>query len=146
MKRIISLLLAVIVIAMSSSCGPTSGIGLGRKDVIFSLNEIATDAAMKQFKKARKHNQSEILSELLRQANEVYEGCQTIEDVYRLKERLDIVARYIASGKQSFMSAQFALNTLSTKVNNTIREYEGGTTVYNRSDIRGYWDFGQELD
>ena len=36
------------------------------------------------------------------------------------------------------------INILFNKINKTIREYEGGTTIYNETG--GYYDFGQELD
>ena len=35
-------------------------------------------------------------------------------------------------------------NILYNKINKTIREYEGGTTVYNETG--GFYDFGQEVD
>jgi hypothetical protein len=105
---------------------------------------IHTDAAFKQFKKASKMNQAEILNELLRQANKSYVECETIEEIRDLRENVVLINRYLISGKQAFMSAQKEYNILFNKINKTIREYEKGTTLY--LETGGYYDFGQELN
>ena len=112
--------------------------------VAATLDQIHTDAAIKQFKKANKMNQAEILNEFLRQANAEYKKCETIEEIRDLRENVVLINRYLASGKQSFMSAQKDYNILYNKINKTIRDYEGGTTVYNEAG--GFYDFGQEVD
>ncbi len=116
---------------------------LWRKDVSITLQEIHTDAAIKQFKKASKQNQLEILTELMRQANQEYKNCKTINEIYDLRESVVLIERYLASGKQSFMPIQKEFNILYNRINKTIREHEGGTTIYN--EVGGYRDFGQEL-
>ncbi len=141
MKKIITILIALVVMSATfSACG------IARKDVMINLTELRTDAAMKQFKKAKKQNQLEILTELVRQANLAYEKAETIEDMYELRDQLTAIHRYVVSAKQSFMSVQSDLNSLTSRVNRTIREFEGGTTVYHRGDTPGLYDFGQELD
>lgn len=140
-KFLVSLVTVFFIIAGMDSCAAQS---LSRKDVIIPLDMIHTDAAFKQFKKATKMNQAEILNEFLRQANTEYKECETIEEIRDLRENVVLINRYIASGKQSFMSAQKEYNILFNKINKTIREYEGGTTIYNETG--GYYDFGQELD
>lgn len=142
MKKI--LLLAVVAIfttTLSSSCVAQSW---SRKDVIIPLDMIHTDAAFKQFKKANKMNQAEILNEFLREANKVYKECETIEEIRDLRENVVLINRYLASGRQAFMSAQKEYNILYNKINKTIKEYEGGTTIYHETG--GYYDFGQEMD
>lgn len=138
MKKILFILVSILFVV---SCGAQ---GWLRKDVIISLDQIHTDAAFKQFKKATKMNQAEILNEFLRQANTEYKECDTIDQIRDLRENVVLIQRYLASGKQSFMSAQKEYNILSNKINKTIREYEGGTTIYNETG--GYYDFGQELN
>lgn len=138
MKKFLCILVTVMCVV---SCAAQ---GFGRKDVIISLDQIHTDAAFKQFKKATKMNQAEILNEFLRQANAQYKQCDTIDEVRDLRENVVLIQRYLVSGKQSFMSAQKDYNILFNKINKTIREYEGGTTIYNETG--GYYDFGQELD
>ena len=142
MKKILmSILTVLFVVAGMNSCAAQS---FTRKDVLIPLDMIHTDAAFKQFKKANKMNQAEILNEFLRQANAEYKKCETIEEIRDLRENVVLINRYLASGKQSFMSAQKEYNILFNKINKTIREYEGGTTVYNETG--GYYDFGQELN
>ena len=141
MKRF---LLFVITVAIVVSSCSTLSFAQRRKDVLIPLEMIHTDAAFKQFKKASKMNQSEILNEFLRQANATYKDCETIDEIRDLRENVALIKRYLASGKQGFMTAQKEFNILYNKINKTIREYEGGTTVYNETG--GYYDFGQELN
>ncbi len=139
MKRIFTFILTVAVVL--STCGIMSA--QGRKDVIIDLGKVHLDASFKQFKKANKTNQSEILNELIRQANEVYLDCEDIDDVYELQEVMKILQRYQDSSKQAFISVQHSINTLNRKINRTVNEYEGGTFNLDR---KGYDDRGQELD
>lgn len=142
MKKILLMLMtAAFIISGMSSCAAQN---FGRKDVTIPLDLIHTDAALKQFKKATKMNQMEIINEFIRQANEQYKECDTIEEVRDLRENVVLIKRYVASGKQSFMSAMKDYNILYNKIAKTIREYEGATYIVN--DDGGYYDFGQELD
>jgi hypothetical protein len=142
MKKILLMLMtAAFIISGMSSCAAQA---FGRKDVTLPLNLIHTDAAFKQFKKASKMNQLEIISEFIRQANEQYKECETIEEIRDLRENVALINRYLVSGKQSFMSAQKDYNILYNKINKTIREYEGAQYVV--PDTGGFYDFGQELD
>ncbi len=138
MKRILTIILAV---AFALSTSGTASAQMLRKDVTVNLSEIHLDASFKQFKKADKTNQSEVLTELLRQANVAYVECETIEEVYELKELVALIQRYQDSAKQSFMSVQHQINTLNTKINKTIRKYEGGTSDFNNKE---YQDRGQD--
>ena len=140
MKKILLLLTAVL---LTASFMPTSA-QMGRNDVLIPLDMIHTDAAFKQFKKATKMNQSEIINEFLRQANQQYVECETIEEIRDLRENVLLINRYLVSGKQGFMSAQKEYNILFNKINKTIREYEKGTTLY--LETGGYHDFGQDLN
>ncbi len=139
MKKIITFI-ATVAIVLSSCCVLSAQ---GRKDVIIDLGKVHLDASFKQFKKANTANQSEILNELLRQANETYLDCDDIDDVYELQEVMKIVQRYQDSSKQAFISVQHSINTLNRKINKTINEFEGGIINLDR---RGYDDRGQELD
>ena len=139
MKNILSLAVIALFTLASVSC-----FAQGRKDVVISLDQVHTDAAFKQYKKANKMNQLEIVTDLLRQANDEYKECETIDEIRDLREDLVLIQRYIVSGKQGFMAAQKEYNILYNKINKTIREYEGGTTLYHEE--KGYYDFGQELN
>ena len=140
MKKLLLLLTAVL---LTASFMPTSA-QMGRNDVLIPLDMIHTDAAFKQFKKATKMNQSEIINEFLRQANQQYVECETIDEIRDLRENVLLINRYLVSGKQGFMSAQKEYNILFNKINKTIREYEKGTTLY--LETGSYDDFGQDLN
>jgi hypothetical protein len=138
MKKIL-LFLVVVLFTGLSGCSAQ----MNRNDVLIPLDMIHTDAAFKQFKKANKMNQAEILNEFLRQANKAYIECETIEEIRDLRENVILINRYLVSGRQGFMSAQKEYNILFNKINKTIREYEKGTTLY--LETSGYHDFGQEV-
>ena len=74
MKRILTIvvvaLIAAIILPVSATAGP-----LKRNDVHISYEQISTDASFKQFKKATKSNQIEILHFLVSRANEEYLKC-----------------------------------------------------------------------
>lgn len=140
MKKI----LLLIAVALITGISFTACSAQGRNDVLIPLDMIHTDAALKQFKKASKMNQGEIINEFLRQANAQYLECETIDEIRDLRENVVLINRYLVSGKQSFMSAQKEYNIIFNKINKTIREYEKGTTLY--LETGGYYDFGQELN
>ena len=78
MKRFISLVaLTIGLLMIFDSCA----VGR-RKDVVIAYEHLNADASFKQFKKATKTNQIEILSALVRRANDEYLKCQTIDDLY----------------------------------------------------------------
>ena len=132
----------LILAVLFSSCSSTYY--YSRKDVLIPFSQISTDAAFKQFKKADKMNQSEILNNFIREANAEYKRVDDIDGVRNLRENVVLIQRYLASGRQSFMPIQKDYNILYNKINKTIREYEGCTTVYREEGV--YYDFGQELD
>ena len=139
--KMVLLLFVAVLFAGFSSCSAQSWT---RNDVLIPLNMVHTDAAFKQFKKASKMNQAEIVSELLSQANKAYVACETIDEIRELRENVILIKRYLSSGKQSFMSSQKEYNILYNKINKTIREYEKGTTLY--LETGSYDDFGQDLN
>ena len=143
MKKILSVVIFAMTLVASVNFTACAQIYY-RKDVSLTLQEIHTDAAFKQFKKASKQNQLEILTELMRQANKEYTNCKTINEVYDLRESVVLIKRYLVSGKQGFMSVQKDYNSLYNRINKTIRNHEGGTTIYHETS--GYADFGQDLD
>ena len=83
MKNILSLAVIALFTLASVSC-----FAQGRKDVVISLDQVHTDAAFKQYKKANKMNQLEIVTDLLRQANDEYKACETIDEIRDLREDL----------------------------------------------------------
>lgn len=136
MKKI---LLSLVVLLMSSCVMSSCAHGLMGGPVAIPLELIHTDAALAQFKRASKFNQAEILSEFIRQANEAYAKCETIDEIRDLRENVVLIDRYLRSGKKSFMTVQKDYNIIYNKINKTIREYEKGTTVYHETG--GYYDF-----
>lgn len=95
-----------------------------------------------QFVELSSQEQSEILTDMLRKANRAYQAAETIEEMYDLRADVEMIDLYIRSGKRPFLTQQKDYNILYNKINRTIREYEGGITVY--EEASGYTDSGQK--
>ncbi len=139
MKRIIVFVLTA-VFALSVSQNANAQLFKDRSDVTIDLNRIHLDASLTRFCQASKENQAEILNELLRQANEAYVNCETVEEVYDLRQRLNLIKNsYMTEAKKAVVrqvSIQHAVETLETKILKTLREYEGGTLVFQDSNVQ----------
>ena len=144
MRRFIITIITATVAELTLTACATPGLGW-RKDETVLWDELQTDAAFKRFKKASKANQSEILTYLVNEGNRRYKECETLEELNYIERRLQIVRRYLVSGKQSFMTVQFELDNLMNKITRTKQDVTGGTIIYN-DNAGGYYDFGQELD
>lgn len=126
-------------------CQVSAGISSGGGAVVAeSLVSFRIRVTYQQFVEASAQEQLEIVSELLRKANAEYKAAETIEEMYDLRSNMDMIDLFIRSGKRSFLTQQKDYNVLYNKIIRTIREYEGGTTVYDETG--GYSDSGQELD
>lgn len=140
MKRIISIVIVIAACVLSFSAQAQS-----HKDVHISYEQIVTDASLKQFLKASKINQIEILNFLVDAANEAYLKCETIEELYEVKEKLAIIKHYNNSAKQSSMPVTHAIRVLDNKITRTEIEYKGGNIIIENS-VSNYSNRGQELD
>lgn len=139
MKKFFVTCLAIALTAISfTSCG------VGRKDVHLAYNQITTDASFKQFLKATKVNQIEILNFLVKEANQAYLDCETIEELYDVKEHLQIIKHFNNNAKQKSMSVTHDIRVLDNKITQTEAEYKKDVVIEgSRTD---YWNKGQELD
>ncbi len=135
MKKILTFIAAVSLMLIATEFSANA------QRTVINLSEVHLDASWENFKKASQQNKTDILVELMRQANLAYEACETIEEVYELKERLVNVQTYqdYHRYKKRSMAVQNSINTLNTKLNKTIREYEGGVLVmHDRENTRLY--------
>lgn len=139
MKKIITLIFAAIVAL--SSCASFAQF---RKDVHISYEQITTDASFKQFLKASKVNQMEILNYLMSEANAKYLACETIEDLYDVKEHLELIKLYNNSARQKSVAITNAIRVLDNKITQTEAEYKKETVI--EGSRTNYSNFGQELD
>jgi hypothetical protein len=143
MKRILTIvvvaLIAAIILPVSATAGPLKK----RNDVHLSYEQISTDASFKQFKKATKSNQIEILHFLVSRANEEYLKCQTIEDLYNVKEQLDIIKFYNETAKQKSIAVTNAIRKLDNQITQSEAEYKKEVII--EGTRTHYRDRGQEL-
>ena len=141
MKRIITMVAVAVATLFLSSCA-TAGV-ITRNDVHISYEQISTDASFKQFKKATKANQIEILNFLVSRANEEYLKCETIDDLYNVKEQLDIIKFYNNNAKQKSISVTNAIRKLDTQITQAEADYK--KEVWIEGTRTQYQDRGQDL-
>jgi hypothetical protein len=141
MKKLLIILVAVFATLSATSCS-----AYGRKDVHINLNEIHSNAMLKQFMKAKKLNQLEIMQRLYREANDAYYAAENLDQLYVLREDVKVLQRkyILMMNKESMGEIENSLNILQSKIDRSIRDAEndnhgthGGST---------YSVFGQELD
>ena len=141
-NRFLCVLTACMLIPI---CKVSAGISSGGDAVVVeSLVSFRIRVTYQQFVEASAQEQLEIVSELLRKANAEYKAAETIEEMYDLRSDMEMIELFIRSGKRSLLTQQKDYNVLYNKIQKTIREYEGGTAVYDEAG--GYSDSGQELD
>lgn len=143
MKKIaIALMLSIIGMIVLESCGAARG----RKDVVITYEQLGTDAAYKQFRKADKQNQSEILTYLMDQSEKKYKDCETVEDLYDVKENLEIIKFWINRADQKFISITKRIRSLDRNIDETIAEVKKQTVIQVQGSQTGYSGYGQEMN
>lgn len=144
MKKFIyfAAILACTIVTMTVSSCATAGV---RKDVFISYDQLGTDAAYKQFRKANKINQAEILTNLVDQCESQYKRCQTVDDLYDVKENLNVISFWIGDAEQKFIAITKRIRTLNLKINDTIAEVKNQTIIQIQGGSTGYSGSGQEF-
>ena len=103
----------------------------------------ALEYSVKQFKKATTPNQIEILSALVRRANYEYLKCQTIDDLYAVKEQLDLIKFYNENADQKSITVTNDIRKLDNSITQTEAEFKGEKVIEGSRTI--YRDRGQEM-
>ena len=144
MKKIAIFLIATLVGLLAfDSCG----VARGRKDVVISYDQLGTDAAYKQFRKASKENQSEILISLVDKAEDAYKHSETLDDLYDVRENLEIIKFWINRADQKFIAITRRIRILDRNINDTINEVKNQAVIQVQSGgSTNYSGYGQELD
>jgi len=136
MKRIIAIAIAALFIFAGDANAQS------RNDVIVPYEQLALDASFKQFQKASKANQIEILNYLVSRANEEYLKCKNIDDLYNVKEGLNMIKFYNNEAKQKSISVTNAIRRLDNEITQTEAAYKKETVIESNRTI--YQNKGQE--
>ena len=140
MKRIITIIATAIVACAFAS----ESFAQLRKDVVITPDQAHLDASFKQFKKASKTNQIEILTYLVECANEAYLECKTIEDLYEVKEQVNVIKFYNGQAKQNSITITNSIRKLDHKITQTEAEYKKTKVIEGTRTF--YQNYGQEMD
>lgn len=142
MKRFFSVIALSLGLLMISGVDANAQL-FGRKDVVISYEHLNADASFKQFKKARWQNQHEILNSLVRRANDEFLKCQTIDDLYAVKEQLELIKFYNDNSKQVSITVTNDIRKLDNSITQAEAEFKGETVI--EGSRRHYIDKGQDL-
>jgi len=134
MKKIISVIALTLGILMVFDFDANAQL-FSRKDVVVSYEHLSADASFKQFKKANKTNQIEILNSLIRRANEEYLKCKTIDDLYAVKEQLELIKFYNSEAKQKSITVTNDIRRLDNEITQTEAEFKGEKVIEGTRDI-----------
>ena len=121
MKRFTAIMVAIAAMFMAS-CATYN-------DVVVTYEQLPLDASFKQFKKATKTNQIEILNYLVSRANEEYLKCKTIDDLYNVKEGLNMIKFYNNEAKQKSIAVTNAIRKLDSEILQTEAIYKNESYV-----------------
>jgi hypothetical protein len=144
MKKSFALLVAFFFAGLIG-CSCASGFGI-RKDVFISYDQLGTDAAYKQFRKANRQNQAEILISLVDHAEKEYKNCESLNDLYDVVEHVELIKNLFNNGDQRFIAITTRIRKLERNLYDTIDEVKGSTTTRIVGGSTGYSGYGQELD
>lgn len=139
MKRFI----AIIIAAVAMFAFTESAAAQSRNDVVLSYDQITMDASFNQFMEATAQNQTEILNYLISCAREAYYKCKTIEDLYEVKEQLDIISFYNDNAYTKSISVTSGIRKLRNEIIQTEAEYKN-TVVIQTEKKHSYENKGQE--
>ena len=134
MKRFTAIMVAIAAMFMAS-CATYN-------DVVVTYEQLPLDASFKQFKKATKTNQIEILNYLVSRANEEYLKCKTIDDLYNVKEGLNMIKFYNNEAKQKSIAVTNAIRKLDSEILQTEAIYKKESYV--DASRTNYQNKGQE--
>lgn len=134
MKKI--LVLAVLVLSASifaTDCYAQRG---WRNSLAIHLYELNHPSTLKMFNKATKECQYDNITNLLREANEAYRQCKTLDDLYDLDTKMDVINQFLKESKISHSQAEADFKKLQRKIRRSIAVEEG--VDYDMSnDVRG---------
>ena len=134
MKRFTAIMVAIAAMFMAS-CATYN-------DVVVTYEQLPLDASFKQFKKATKTNQIEILNYLVSRANEEYLKCKNIDDLYNVKEGLNMIKFYNNEAKQKSIAVTNAIRRLDNEITQTEAAYKKEIVIESNRTI--YQNKGQE--
>ena len=131
MKKIVTIIALAFGLMTAYSLDANAQLfDFGRKDVVISYEHLSADASFKQFRQANKSTQTDILNALLRRANEEYRKCETLDDLYEVKEQIELIKYYHNHGsRRKSISIENDINKLMNTIEQTEAEFKGATII-----------------
>lgn len=144
MKKLFFILLAAISFVMTEKGATAQS---SRNDVVIAWDQLSADASLRQYKKANKQNQIEILHNLLTKATDEFYKCKTLDDIDYLNDQMDLIRFFNNQAKMKSTSITAQINSLQRKIDRVVREYTGtGTIVIEGGSHDSYSNWGQDIE
>lgn len=86
---------ALVAVVFLSAVFAPSNYAQNEGDIILTLEQLEHPAAMRLYNQASPQNQHENLTALLKEAEKAYYKCNTIDELYLLDVRMDIIGKMI---------------------------------------------------
>ena len=86
---------ALVAVVFLSAVFAPSNYAQNEGDIILTLEQLEHPAAMSLYDQASTQNQHENLTALLKEAEKAYYKCNTIDELYLLDVRMDIIGKMI---------------------------------------------------
>lgn len=140
MKKILFAIVAVLMVCVSFDA---SAQNFGRRtNTLIQYDDIDQDAAYRQFVRASWTNQREILITLTEGAKDAYLASKTIEDIYDVKSKIEIIKYYNNTAKPKARSITVTnnLKVLDRKITQTEAEYKKAKVITKSVDIDYKYD------
>lgn len=127
MKKIFLTLVAFALVSVCSFDADANNPLKNKKDVVITYEDITRDAALTKFEDAHWVVQKDILNDLVESAEKAYLDCKTIEDLYDVKDKIEIIKVYNRKADrraQGAISVVHDLKVLERKIMQTEAEYK----------------------
>lgn len=124
MKKILVFAVLVLTSAMfvNSCIAQTPG---WRKSITIHFDELNHPSTQKLFNQANKTCQYDNLTSLLREAEDEYYKCRSLEDLYELDTKMDVLKKFLNESRVSNSQAEADFKVLQRKIRRSIAVEEG---------------------
>lgn len=115
---------ALVAVVFLSAVFAPSNYAQNEGDIILTLEQLEHPAAIRLYDQASPQNQHENLTALLTEAEKAYYKCNTIDELYLLDVRMDIIGKMIDRAKEPSTKIEADYKILRRKLSKSIYDQD----------------------
>jgi hypothetical protein len=115
---------ALVAVVFLSAVFAPSNYAQNEVDIILTLEQLEHPAAMRLYNQASTQNQHENLTALLKEAEKAYYKCSTIDELYLLDVRMDIIGKMIDLTREPITKIEADYKILRRKLSKSIYDQD----------------------